>query len=186
MPSDIRLGFVDTRFIEEKKEGDASLSLNEDTEKAILTFPPYIGQILKRAAIRQARSITKSGFLLSNGARVGMGFHLEIQEEDVEKSTAELLEAEILEEVAVEPIPAIRPLEEDLLEFSRFFWEDLYGSAYKTWNEIPKAEQMTIQQLLRLDERNLTDAELQQFFDLRAKDDRELFLEKARLLAIGR
>lgn len=54
------------------------LAVDESQKKLIMTVPTGIGMIAKRAAERQARGITKSGFLCNDGARVGRDHELEI------------------------------------------------------------------------------------------------------------
>lgn len=54
------------------------LAIDESQKKLVMTVPSGIGMIAKRAAERQARGITKSGFLCKNGARCGRDHELEI------------------------------------------------------------------------------------------------------------
>jgi len=54
------------------------LAIDESQKKLILTVPPGTGMIAKRAAERQARGITKSGFLCNDGGRYGREHELEI------------------------------------------------------------------------------------------------------------
>ena len=54
------------------------LAIDESQKKLIMTVPTGIGMIAKRAAERQARGITKSGFLCKDGGRYGRDHELEI------------------------------------------------------------------------------------------------------------
>lgn len=77
----VRLVFKDGTFSEGREEtGDAVLILDEATQTGKLEYASA-GLVLRRTARRQAESICKSGFLLSNGKRVGVDFEL-LSEED--------------------------------------------------------------------------------------------------------
>ncbi len=76
----VRITFVETGFVEDKAEGEAYLDLDEQSQIATLSFAPDAGLVTKRMAGRQARGICKTGFQLRNGARIGVGFNLEVQE----------------------------------------------------------------------------------------------------------
>ncbi|MFQ5977875.1 MAG: hypothetical protein ACE5OZ_07095 [Candidatus Heimdallarchaeota archaeon] len=185
MTSTVRLVFVETQFVGGKTEGDIILDLDEEDHKAVLTFAPHIGGILKRTAIRQARSIVKTGFLLASGVRIGQGFTLEFQkalEKDLAAAVSDI-ESELEKPVPLPPLPWETPLEENLAELTRFFWEDLYDRRYTAWTELPPPEQIKIQHLLHLGKEELTNEELQALFALRAEDDRERFQERAWLIA---
>ncbi len=54
------------------------LVVDEAQKKLIMTVPPNISMITRRAAERQARGISKSGFLCRHGGRVGRGHELEV------------------------------------------------------------------------------------------------------------
>ncbi|MHA2424657.1 MAG: hypothetical protein ACXAEF_07700 [Candidatus Thorarchaeota archaeon] len=54
------------------------LAVDESQKKLIVQVPSNISMINRRAAERQARGITKTGFLLSSGARVGRDCELEM------------------------------------------------------------------------------------------------------------
>jgi hypothetical protein len=54
------------------------LAIDEEQKKLIMTVPTNTGMIAKRAAERQARGITKSGFLCNDGGRYGRDHELEI------------------------------------------------------------------------------------------------------------
>ncbi len=61
------------------ESNDAILLVMDDSAKKLLmTVPSSIGMIAKRAAERQARGITKSGYQLRSGSRVGRTYELEI------------------------------------------------------------------------------------------------------------
>ena len=127
MPTNVRLVFVETHFTVGKTEGDIILDLDEQNQKAILTFAPGVGSLLKRTVIRQARSIVKTGFLLASGARIGQGFHLEIRGEMDEELSVEVSDVELKSGRPDSPFPWEKSLEEDLIGLTRFFWEDLRG-----------------------------------------------------------
>ncbi|MHA2271692.1 MAG: hypothetical protein ACXACI_07505 [Candidatus Hodarchaeales archaeon] len=77
----VRLTFMETGFMEDKGEGEAYLDLDEENQKAVLSFTPAAGLVKKRMAQRQARSICATGFQLRSGGRLGAGYSLEVQEE---------------------------------------------------------------------------------------------------------
>jgi len=54
------------------------LAIDDSQKKLIMTVPSGIGMIAKRSAERQARGITKSGFLCNDGGRYGRDHELEI------------------------------------------------------------------------------------------------------------
>lgn len=114
-----------------------------------------------------------------------MGFYLEIQENHEENPPDEMLEAVITSEEVVGPIHPMKPLEEDLPELAQFFWEGLYGRTYKAWLDVPTEHQVTIRRLLHLGDRDLTDEDLRQLFELRAANNPVQFQEQAWLLARG-
>ncbi|MHA2362743.1 MAG: hypothetical protein ACXAC7_02200 [Candidatus Hodarchaeales archaeon] len=77
----VKLIFVNKLFkeVENPAEVDtasAVLEIDEETEKATLSYSKDAGIVDKRTAQRQAQSICKTGFLLSNSARVGAGTNL--------------------------------------------------------------------------------------------------------------
>ena len=57
------------------------LTIDDAKKKLYMSVPPNISMIVRRAAERQARGITKSGFLVRTGGRLGAGFELEVQGE---------------------------------------------------------------------------------------------------------
>ena len=80
----VRLIFKDRNFSEGREQtGDAMLILDEATSTGKLEYSST-SLIIRRTARRQAESICKSGFLLSNGKRIGLGFKLESDEEKIE------------------------------------------------------------------------------------------------------
>ena len=80
----VRLIFKDRNFSEGREQtGDAVLILDEATSTGKLEYSST-SLIIRRTARRQAESICKSGFLLSNGKRIGIGFKLESDEEKIE------------------------------------------------------------------------------------------------------
>ena len=54
------------------------VAVDDAQKKLLMSVPANISMINKRAAERQARGITKSGFLLSSGSRVGRDHELEV------------------------------------------------------------------------------------------------------------
>ena len=52
--------------------------VDEGQKKLLMTVPSNIGMIARRAAERQARGISKTGFLGTDGGRIGRGHELEI------------------------------------------------------------------------------------------------------------
>ena len=80
----VRLIFKDRNFSEGREQtGDAVLILDEATSTGKLEYSST-SLILRRTARRQAESICKSGFMLSNGKRIGLGFKLESDEDKIE------------------------------------------------------------------------------------------------------
>lgn len=57
------------------------LTIDDAKKKLLMSVPSNISMIIRRAAERQARGITKSGFLIRNGGPVGAGFELEVEGE---------------------------------------------------------------------------------------------------------
>ncbi|MFQ5978646.1 MAG: hypothetical protein ACE5OZ_11010 [Candidatus Heimdallarchaeota archaeon] len=72
----IQLRFSETSFTEEKIDSDTVLDLDEEDKTAILSFAPYVDQIRRRSAQRQARSIIRTGFRLANGNIIGRQFQV--------------------------------------------------------------------------------------------------------------
>ena len=71
--------FVEKKNIELFEKELASLEINQDTKEAILSFSFEIGLVDKKIAERIAESICKTGFLLENGDRIGIGSELIIK-----------------------------------------------------------------------------------------------------------
>ena len=81
-----RLIFKDRSFSEGREEtGDSVLILDEGTNTAKLEYSPDAGLIIRRTARRQADNIIRSGFLLANGKRIGIGFSLIDEEEKIDE-----------------------------------------------------------------------------------------------------
>jgi hypothetical protein len=81
----IILVFKEGNFHESKgtiKSGDyeAFLSIDEPELKTMLVYSREASLISKKTALRQANSICKSGYLLTNGRRIGAGCTLEQSE----------------------------------------------------------------------------------------------------------
>ena len=80
----VRLVFKDRAFSEGREEtGEAVLILDEATSTARLEYSAGSGLIMRRTARRQADNIVRSGFLLSSGKRIGVGFKIEESDEDL-------------------------------------------------------------------------------------------------------
>ncbi|MFX1513621.1 MAG: hypothetical protein ACFFCQ_13645 [Promethearchaeota archaeon] len=77
----VKLIYKEKEFVDAKTEGDAYLEIDDVNKKATLSFGPGASLITKRTATRQARGICKTGFLLTNGQRVGELCELEIESE---------------------------------------------------------------------------------------------------------
>ncbi|TFG14182.1 hypothetical protein EU537_04480 [Candidatus Thorarchaeota archaeon] len=58
-----------------------SLSIDDTQKKLIMNVPANESMIIRRAAERQARGISKSGYLSRSGERIGRGYRLEIDGE---------------------------------------------------------------------------------------------------------
>ncbi|NWF95993.1 MAG: hypothetical protein HXY34_07595 [Candidatus Thorarchaeota archaeon] len=54
------------------------LVIDESQKRLIMSVPPNVSMIVRRAAERQARGITKSGFLCRDGGRHGRDHELEV------------------------------------------------------------------------------------------------------------
>ena len=81
----VRLIFKNGTFSEGREEtGEALLILEESTSIGKLKYSADAGLVIRRTARRQADSICKSGFLLGNGKRIGMGFKLDTDEDRIE------------------------------------------------------------------------------------------------------
>ncbi len=83
----IKLYYIDGGFIEEARNIDKAMATIEIVGTGLggvtkLSFSAGTGLILRRTASRQAESVTKSGFLLKSGERVGVGTRLEVIEGD--------------------------------------------------------------------------------------------------------
>ena len=63
-----------------KTSADESILLvvDDGQKKLVMSVPSSVGMIARRAAERQARGITKSGFLCNDGGRAGRDHELEI------------------------------------------------------------------------------------------------------------
>lgn len=82
----VKLIFKERSFTEGREEtGDAVLFLDDATNTAKLEYSPGSGLILRRTARRQAENITRSGFLLANGKRIGIGFILKDEDEKIDE-----------------------------------------------------------------------------------------------------
>lgn len=52
--------------------------VDESQKKLLMSVPTGVGMIARRSAERQVRGISKSGFMLGSGGRVGQNHELEI------------------------------------------------------------------------------------------------------------
>ncbi|MFW9778402.1 MAG: hypothetical protein ACFFE8_06060 [Candidatus Heimdallarchaeota archaeon] len=81
----LRLIFKDGEFTEvRERSGDAILHLDEVTQSAKLEYSEGTGLVLRRTARRQAENICKSGYQLKNGLRIGAGFDLVVEEDEID------------------------------------------------------------------------------------------------------
>lgn len=82
----IKLVYKDKLFVEsqssEATDSLAELTIDESNMIATLSFSGNANLIERRTAKRQAQSILKTGFLLSNGKRVGRDCKLNDLEDD--------------------------------------------------------------------------------------------------------
>lgn len=82
MGNEVILSFVGTDFIEgNSSDSTITLLVDESQKKIVLQVTPQAGFVERRTAERQARGITKIGFELKNGMRVGQGFDLDVAAE---------------------------------------------------------------------------------------------------------
>lgn len=80
-----KLYFVDREFVINPKstvDSEAEIEICITHRKVTLTFGETAGLIIKRITSIQAENISRSGYLLENGERVGLGFELIIKEEN--------------------------------------------------------------------------------------------------------
>ncbi|MFW9927984.1 MAG: hypothetical protein ACFFD1_01175 [Candidatus Thorarchaeota archaeon] len=78
-----KLIFKDKLFIEgEAADSTAVLTIDESNLKATLSYSSTANLVDRRTALRQAQSICKTGFLLSDGKRIGKDCKLEDIESD--------------------------------------------------------------------------------------------------------
>ncbi len=68
-------------IVRQKPEEGIALILDQQEEKWLMVWDSSAGFVERRTAERVARSISKAGWALPSGARVGFGFELEIQGE---------------------------------------------------------------------------------------------------------
>ncbi len=81
MPRYLEFNESMSQFVETTKTSSDDtilLVIDEAQKKLIMSVPPRIGLITRRAAERQARSIIKSGFLCKDGGRYGRDHELEV------------------------------------------------------------------------------------------------------------
>jgi hypothetical protein len=81
----IKLVYEDSSFHEVKRdtiisEALAILKIDQETQKATLTYSKDATLIDKRTAQRQADSITRTGFEMTDKRRIGMNCQLEVQD----------------------------------------------------------------------------------------------------------
>ncbi|TFG03737.1 hypothetical protein EU538_13060 [Candidatus Thorarchaeota archaeon] len=81
MPVYLEFHESDSQFHESTRDASPDsimLVIDEGQKKLLMTVPSRVGMITRRAAERQARGITKSGFLCNDGGRYGRGHELEV------------------------------------------------------------------------------------------------------------
>jgi hypothetical protein len=81
MPIYLEFNESTTQFFETTRNtaDDAILlAIDESHKKLVMTVPAGKSMIARRAAERQARGITKSGFLCNDGGRYGRNHELEV------------------------------------------------------------------------------------------------------------
>jgi hypothetical protein len=79
MVNEMILSFVGTDFVEgNSSDSTITLLVDESQKKLVLQVTPQAGFVERRTAERQARGITKIGFELKNGMRIGQGFALDV------------------------------------------------------------------------------------------------------------
>ena len=84
-PTSYKLYFIDKEFIlnpETTLKSGAEIEICTTHRKVTLTFGETAGLITKRITSIQAENISRSGYLLNNGQRIGLGFELVIKEEN--------------------------------------------------------------------------------------------------------
>ncbi len=83
--SSYKLFFIDREFILNPKStinSEAEIEICITHRKVTLTFGETAGLITKRITSIQAENISRSGYLLKNGERIGLGFELLVKEEN--------------------------------------------------------------------------------------------------------
>lgn len=81
MPVYLEFNESDSQFHESTRDGSPDsivLVIDDSQKKLLMTVPSRVGMITRRAAERQARGITKSGFLCNDGGRYGRNHELEV------------------------------------------------------------------------------------------------------------
>ncbi len=77
----ITLIFQNREFVESATtDSGIQVELDKTTKQVRLVLSTGTGLIERRTAMRQAESIARSGFLLSNGERIGRGWKLVVDE----------------------------------------------------------------------------------------------------------
>ena len=82
MPWYLEFNVTDSQFHETTRTSSDDtilLAIDEAEKKLLMTVPTNVGMITKRAAERQARGITKTGYLMSDGGRYGRDHELEVK-----------------------------------------------------------------------------------------------------------
>ncbi|MHA2262421.1 MAG: hypothetical protein ACXAEN_08545 [Candidatus Thorarchaeota archaeon] len=81
MPKYLEFDLNKSQFFETSRtasDDSILLVIDEAQKKLVMSVPGNIGMIARRSAERQARGITKSGFLGSDGGRYGRDHELEV------------------------------------------------------------------------------------------------------------
>ena len=81
MPIYLEYNETTSQFFETTRDmaSDAIIVVVDESQKKLLmSVPAGIGMIARRSAERQVRGISKSGFMLGSGGRVGQNHDLEV------------------------------------------------------------------------------------------------------------
>ncbi|MHA1917259.1 MAG: hypothetical protein ACTSUV_02975 [Candidatus Ranarchaeia archaeon] len=76
-----KLVYKNKLFIENKDPdvNEMYISFDESNKKIILNVPPNVSLIDKLTAERQANGMARTGFALSNGFSIGIGFSVQVE-----------------------------------------------------------------------------------------------------------
>ena len=156
-------------------------------------------------AQRQANSIVKTGFLLSNNKRIGMNSNLkivvgslplempkikeqtiapksqEIPKEEPAPTAVEHSSKEVKPEIIVEETPTEEPVQPEAPKKSydevvEYFWRELFGQVYSSWETLPQEAKQDFFTSVEID--HLSDQEVQELFTIRHENNIEAFKAK--------